>query len=81
MHRHPRRGDRFQRNLQPFLGLDRLVQPVLPLSAGHHTTGELVDDHHLAVDDDVVSVAQIGDLGAERTFDVFVKPVDRERDE
>ncbi len=57
------------------------MQSILPLPARHHTAGELVDDDHLAVDDDVVAVAQVGDLAAERTLDVFVKAVHRERDE
>ena len=57
------------------------MQAVLPLAAGHHTAGELVDDDDLAVDGDVVAVFEVGDLGAERPLDVFVEPVDRERDE
>ena len=57
------------------------MQPVLPLAAGHHTAREFVDDDHLAVDDDVIAVFKVGDLGAERTLDVFVEPVDREADE
>ena len=73
--------DRLQGDLQLLLGLDRLVQSVLPLPAGHHTAGELVDDDHLAVDHDIVAVAEVGDLAAERPLDVFVEPVNRERDE
>ena len=45
---------------------------VLPLPTRHHTTGELVDDHHLAVDHDVVAVAEVGDLAAQRPLDVFI---------
>ncbi len=41
----------------PFLRLDRLVQAVGPAAAGHHAAGELVDDDHLAVLDQVVDVA------------------------
>ena len=36
-------------DLDPLLGLDRLVQAVGPLAAGHQPAGELVDDHDLAV--------------------------------
>ena len=79
--RHPRGGDRLQGDLELLLGLDRLVQAVLPLAAGHHTAGELVDDDDLAVDDDVVAVAEVGDLAAEGTLDVLVEAVDGERDE
>ena len=57
LHGHARRGDRFERHLKPLLGLDRLMQAVLPLPAGHHPAGELVDDDDLTGDDDVVSVA------------------------
>ena len=57
------------------------MQAVLPLPAGHHTAGELVDDDDLAVHDDVIAVAEVGDLGAERALDVFVEAVDREGDE
>ena len=42
------------------LGLaDRLVEAVGPLSAGHEPAGELVDDHDLAVRDDVVAVLAV----------------------
>ena len=40
----------------PFLGLHGLVQPVRPAAAGHQTPRELVDDHDLAVLDDIVLV-------------------------
>ncbi len=78
---HAGRGDRFQGDLQPLLGLDGLVQSILPLASGHHTAGELVDDDDLAVDRDVIAVFEIGDLGAERSLDVFVEPVDGQADE
>ena len=39
------------------LGLDQLVQAVLPRAVGHDAAGVLVDDLHLAVGDDVVLVA------------------------
>ena len=77
----PGGGDRLQGDLLPLLGLDRLVEAVLPLAAGHHPAGELVDDHDLAVVDDVVAVPEVGDLGAEGPLDVLVKAVHGQRDE
>ena len=38
--------------------------------ARHHAAGELVDDHHLAVADDVVLVALEQRVGAQRLVDV-----------
>ncbi len=53
----------------PLLGLDRLVEAVGPLPAGHQAAGELVDDHDLAVHDDVVAVALVEVVGLERVVD------------
>ena len=50
-------GDRLLLDLDAFLGLDRLVQAVRPAPAEHQAAGEVVDDDHLAVLDDVVAVA------------------------
>ena len=55
-------GDRRQRlvllaDRDALLGLDRLVQALRPAPALEDAAGELVDDHHLAVDDRVVLVA------------------------
>ena len=58
-------------DLDPFLGLDRLVQSVAPAPAGHQPPGELVDDHHLAVLDHVVDVALEQRMGLERLVDVM----------
>ena len=44
-------------DLHALLGLDRLVQALVVAAAGEHAPGELVDDEHLAVRDDVVLVA------------------------
>jgi hypothetical protein len=54
-------GDRRERlvlllDLDPFLGLEGLVQAVGVAPALHGAAGELVDDDHLAVLDDVVHV-------------------------
>jgi hypothetical protein len=54
----------------PFLGLDRLVEPVGPAPPVHHAAGELVDDDDLAVLDDVVDVALEHDVGAQRLVEV-----------
>ncbi len=39
-----------------FLGFQRLVQAFRIAAARHHAAGELVDDHHFVVADDVVLV-------------------------
>ncbi len=54
-------GDRGERlvlvlDVHPFLRLDRLVHALVVAAAGEDTAGVLVDDHDLAVDDDVVLV-------------------------
>ena len=43
-------------DLDALLGLDGLVQPVRQSPPDHHTAGELVDQHHLVVPDDIVLV-------------------------
>ena len=43
-------------DLDPFLGLDRLVQAVAPAASRHQAAGELVDDHDPAVLDHVLHV-------------------------
>jgi len=54
------------------LGLDRLVQALAPLAALGQTAGELVDDHDLAVADDVLPVEFVLALDEDRTFDVTI---------
>ena len=49
----------------PLLGLDRLVEAVGPAPALEDAAGELVDDLHLAVGDDVVLVPLVQLLGLE----------------
>ena len=44
-------------DLDALFGLDRLVQTLVEATAVEHATGELVDDEHLTVADDVVLVA------------------------
>ena len=52
------------------LRLDRLVQALRPAPALEDAAGELVDDHHLAVDDRVVLVALVERLGLQRLDEV-----------
>ena len=68
-------GDRGERLVlvldgDPFLGLQRLVQPLGIAPALHHAAGELVDDDDLVVLDDVVGVAGEQLVGAQRLVDV-----------
>ena len=44
-------------DLAAFLRFDRLMQPVGQTTTGHHTPGEFIDQHHLAVAHDVILVA------------------------
>jgi hypothetical protein len=53
-----------------FLGLDRLVQAFRQPAALHHAARELVDQDHLAGADDVVLVAGVEHVGAQRLVDV-----------
>ena len=53
-----------------FLGLDGLVQAFRQAPAVHHAAGELVDQDHLAGADDVVLVALVEHVGAQRLVDV-----------
>ena len=57
-------------DLHAFLGLDGLVQAVAPAPAGHQAAGELVDDDDLAVLHDVVLVAVVEVLRAQRRVHV-----------
>ncbi len=66
------RGDRLVLglDLDVLLGLDGLVQTLVVAAADQHAAGELVDDEHLAVADDVVLVALEELLGLERVVEV-----------
>ena len=55
----------------PVLGLDGLVQALGQSPAVHHSTGEFVDQHDLAVAHDVVAVALVKDVGPQRLVDVM----------
>ncbi len=57
-------------DLDAFLGLDGLVQTVRPAAARHQATGELVDDRDLAVLHDVVLVAVVQVVRAQRRVHV-----------
>ena len=54
-----------------FLGLDGLVQAVGPTPSRHRAAGELVHDHDLAVLDDVLHVALVDGVCAERGVQVM----------
>ena len=53
-------------DLHTLLGLDRLVQALVVAAAREHAAGVLVDDEHLAVEDDVVLVVAEQLLGLDR---------------
>ena len=55
---------------RPFLGLNGLVQAVGPAAARLEAAGELVNDDHLAVANDVVLVALLHHVGVEGVLDV-----------
>ena len=85
-------GDRSERlvlplDLHPFPGLDRLVQAFGVAPSFHHPAGELVDDDHPAVLDDVVPVLLEQHMGAQGLLGVVhqadvadvVEPARRQR--
>ncbi len=53
-----------------FLGLDGLVQAFREAAAGHHATGELIDQDDFVVLDDVVLVQGVEHVGAQGLVDV-----------
>ena len=57
-------------DLHALLGLDGLVEALGPAPAVEDATGELVDDLHLAVRDDVVLVALVELLGLQRDLEL-----------
>ncbi len=57
-------------DLDVLLGLDGLVHALVVAAADQHAAGELVDDEHLAVADDVVLVAGEQLLGLQRVVEV-----------
>ncbi len=68
-------GDRGERlvlglDLDAFLGLDRLVHALVVAAPGQDAAGELVDDQHLAVADDVILVTLVELLGLQCIVEV-----------
>jgi hypothetical protein len=57
-------------DVELLLCLDGLVEPIRPTPPGHQSTGVLIDDHDLAVLDDIVSVSLEERVGLERLVDV-----------
>ena len=64
-------GDVLRLDFGPFLGFDRLVQPLAVAPPLHHPAGELVDDHHLPVAQDVVAIALEQFVGPQGLADVM----------
>src|SRR3712207_3864308 len=56
-------------DLHALLGLDGLVHALVVAPARQHAAGELVDDEHLAVADDVLLVAVVELLGLQRVVE------------
>ena len=72
-------GDRRQRDGLPLdahalLGLDRLVQALRVAPPVHHSPGELVDDHHLALPHHVVAIALVDELRFQRGVEEAGQP-------
>ena len=61
-------GDGLPLDLDALLRLDRLVEALAVTASGHEAAGELVDDDDLAVPDDVVPVALVDELRAQRVL-------------
>ncbi len=61
----------------PFLGLNRLMQPLAPVTIGHRSARELVYNDDLVLHHHVVLVAAEAVVGLQRLFDVFVQLVHR----
>ncbi len=60
----------FPLDVDSFLGLDRLVQPLAVAPAEHQPASELVDDDHLAVLDHIVPVSPHQGVGSQTGVDV-----------
>ena len=63
-------GDILAPDADPFFRLDGLMQSLRIPAPDHHAAGELVDDDHLAVADDVVLVPLERGVSLERLFEV-----------
>ncbi len=61
----------FTLDLDAFFCLDSLVQTVRPAASGHQTTGEIVNDNHLAVLHDVVMIGLIKRVCFQGLFDAM----------
>ena len=72
LHGDPRRLAGGHGHLDALLGLDGLVDAVAPLAPLGQPAGELVDDHDLAVADDVLPVERVLAIDHDRPLDVLV---------
>ena len=70
LERDRRERDALALDPEALLGLDRLVQALAPAPARHLPARELVDDDDLAVLDDVIAVALVQRVRAERLLEV-----------
>src|SRR5438552_13167336 len=66
-----REGPGLALDLETFLRLAGLVEPIAPAAAGHEPAGELVDDDHLAVLDDVLLVLPVESARSHRVVEVM----------
>ena len=67
-HRH-----RFILDFEAFLGFDRLMEPVRIAAAFHEAAGELVDDDHFAVLDNVIDIFLHRNMRFQRLIDRVVQ--------
>ena len=72
LHRDLRRLAGGDRDLDPLLGFDGLVDAVAPFSPLGQAAGEFVDDHDFAVADHVLAVEEILAIDDDRLLDVLV---------
>ena len=72
LHGDPRRLAGLHGDFDALLGLDGLVDAVAPFAALGQPAGELVDDHDLAVADDVLPVEMVLAIDQDRPLDVLV---------
>lgn len=58
-------------NRHAFLRFDRLMQAVRPATPGQRAAGEFVHDHHFAIAHDVIHIALIDGMRAQRRIEVM----------
>ena len=58
-------------NLDPFLGLDGLMQAVRPAPSRHKTTGKLINDHYFAVFHHIIHIKLVHGMGPQSLIDMM----------